>query len=468
VVKLRIETILLAAAFAIQTVFAFWGPIVQKVPVPPGDDPAFHMQYVQDLLAGQSISYPPLFHAVMAILHKISGLDLPRLFTWLTPLLLLAAPFAVWLAARKMLGFRAAAFATATLALVSPAMAKSFGDGNYPNMLSSLVLFPLAVLSILSLIEKVTLKRIVAAMILLVSLPLTHHLSLVWQIPALGLITFFALWQHPKNLSKLLPTLGWIALVSVPAIIFGGRWLLGNLGQGIAAGATVAPILSVRNLSDIIGIVPLLAGLFGLIILLRVKRSVGLTLLAWIVPASLLALSGWIGFTERFARELALPLSIAAGGFAEMVIFKSSPPLLARFLAMFIAGFLLLTAFQLPVGKRGIFALPEGFKALTRVDQAQLLEWREAESLLPETALVATNDPNPYLPFFLHRKIVADDKAATHIYLGIKPPNTPPAVYPYYGRYETATANLESLPNLTLIRKFPSGARLYSVTTNSQ
>lgn len=477
-VKIRIETVLLIIAFAVQTVFAFWGPVMQKAPVPPGDDPAFHMQYAQNLLQ-EGNTYPPLFHAVMAVLQKVSNLDIPTLFTWITPLLLLAAPLTLWFVARKLFGGRAAALGTSAYILTSPALARSYGDGNYPDMLSSLVLFPLAVLTLWNLFEKPSPLRYFVTSLLLLSLPLAHHLSLVWQVPALALLTLWKGWEAYRQgrLPDFRRAMAWLALPGAVAGLI--AWQLTLRGVGLPFGQLArlefAPELSLTGFQEILGSLLVFGGVGALPIVFWHRPRLGWLIFLWALPIFLLARTGVIGFTERFARELAMPLSLALGAAIDYALLRVSSPTLRGGGLMVFATALLLISFQVPIGSGNIFTLPQGFRLLTRVKSADLSEWAMVEGQVPAGAKVMVSNANPYFPLFLHRPlqvIVSPgqllDPSAGYLYLPIKPENTPPEVYPFYRSYDEITKRLGTLPNLALIKEFPSGARLYSVTVSSQ
>jgi hypothetical protein len=478
VAKLRIETILLAAAFAIQTVFAFWGPIVQKAPVPPGDDPAFHMQYAENLFQEGS-SYPPLFHALMAGLQKVSNLDMPTLFTWVTPLLLLAAPLTLWFVARKLFGALAAALGASAYILSSPALARGYGDGNYPDILSSLIIFPLAAMVLWGYLEKPTRRGWFFTALALAALPLAHHLSLAWQIPALALLTLWKGWEayRKERLRDFGRALSWLALPGVVAALVVWHLTLRGIGLpfGQLAGLEFSPELTLVGFQEILGTALVFGGVAALPIVFLKRPRLGWLILLWALPIFFLARTGAIGFTERFARELAMPLSIALGASLDYVMLRISYPALRGAGLAVLSIALLLISFQIPLGVGNSFTLPQGFRLLTRVKSADLSEWSMVERKVPIDEKIIVSNANPYLSIFLNRPlqvIVSPgqllDTSARYFYLPVKPENTPPEVYPFYRSYDEITERLGSLPSLILIQEFPSGARLYSVTTNSQ
>jgi len=490
--KLSPWLLLVLAALAWRIIYAYWTPLVNRYVVPPGDDPAFHLPRIADNLAGHwgllENGYPLGFHFVTALVAKIANWDALTAIRLVGPaLLVLPIPILYFVGKRLFSSAAAGAFAAAAWAFLALAPVRAYGDGNYPNMLAGGVLLPLGLLFLLGSIRKPNRKTIISTVVIFVAIAFIHHLTFAYSIVlALPLLLWWS-WQiltHPERKgNRPLILAGAVVVATGLGLLlwpFYKPLLLPFLEtlrtQGTLAsffGAQSTPI-TWQGLLEVHNPFFLMLGLAGgfLILVSNLERPIKVLLTGWIGLLWLLSTTSVFGLPERFARELAVPLALAAGYFLSF-FFQQAKTWPGRLIFLALPLLLIFSdwraSFQRP------FALPDPYKPLIRVQHEEEFALAALRDAVPPGTTILANNSNPYLPFLVQEKVIIvphPDQVTSLIasqpisllYIGSRPPLTPEDIYPFYVSFDAIREQMMATPNKEKIAELPSGTEIYRLS----
>lgn len=484
--------LLVLAAVAWRTIYAYWTPLVNKYVVPPGDDPAFHVAKISDLLAGHwqilANGYPLGWHLMTAVIAKLFSWDALTAVRLIGPLLLvLPVPILIFVGARLFNRLSAGIFAAVIWTFLALAPIRAYGDGNYPNLLAGSVLVPLALLALALLSQRSTWHRLILLSVSFGSIALVHHLSLIYVL--CGAIPLF-LWWSVKTLrtphvprARLVLAGSVVILAALAAVswpyykplllpfieILRSQGSLAATFGSISAPITWGKLLEVHNpLLVALG----LAGLF-LVLISPLHKSVKILFAGWVGLLWLLSATSIFGLPERFVRELAIPLSLTAGFFLAYFIERPSS-LLGKTALFALAMGLLVLDWQQSFNRP--FALPDPYKPLIRVQHEEEFALATLRSVSSPSTTILTNNSNPYLPYLVDARVLiaisptdVDNKVASErvdlLFIGSRPPLVQEDIYPFYAGFEAITQRMLAIPGKELVEKLPSGTEIYRVKT---
>lgn len=311
--------------------------------VPPGDDGIRHMSQALEIsrtwkISPQAGSFDPLlFHTVLAMLHRLTGIGIVPLTTYGIPALAILSVVMVFVVSRSLFHDRRLAWASFVLfALLSPQPQQIYGDGTYLNLVGALILLPLVLLQLPKLLEpSFKTKRVLFAGLTSGALMLTHSLTSIYFLMILGGLGIYLIgirwkeqWWKNKNLWGYLG----IVLLFVPMVwdfYLGGTMEkilslvgIGTVSQSNILGADFGDAFTRPpgrgDYEWLLNPVLITAALLGLIFFFfyHPKKKYGkVVLLIWALALFLGSRSSAFQLPHRFARDLAMPVAIFAGIF---------------------------------------------------------------------------------------------------------------------------------------------------------
>lgn len=481
---------LLGLILIIRWALISWGFWHDGFLVPPGGDPASHLELISRILANEPLSsYPPGFHLSVAFLAELTGRSPLELLKLIAPVLTVLPVLGVYVLVASWVSPRAGLFAAALLGLTGVSPVIAFADGNYPNLIGTfLVTINLTLLGLL--IRYPTMKYGLLCLGSLLLLTWFHHATLfVWVLVVLPTLLGFLFLRSPELargrrfvFTRIVPFL--VVLVGFGVWQFGPMILALLQSSWTAAMDGVIPDplalpLQFHQYPEVIGSLIWQLGLIGLAFLAlepKLKPEQRLLLLAWFIVPFLVSRTSWAGAPARLSRELAIPLSVSAGILLSWM-FDAVP---ARLRSAAIFGVGLLLFLNTAMWTAGIARLPEGF--------SPLIWWHADDDVkqsvlkrLPVGSTIAYAPSSPYYPALLpEQEFILPDADYLHDpeelsrsftergvdYLFVDTTilgNHDAKAYPYYNGYEAYRTALESFVGARTIVTFSDGSVLREI-----
>jgi hypothetical protein len=281
--------------------------------------------------------YPPGFHAMTAVIARISGLDPLRIYSVLGPALLLLPALSCYALARRLWGHEYGVTAAFFAGAIMGGSYYYFDDAMYPNLTGAQFILVLVVAALTRLYRTPSVRNGLLLALLGSSIVLYHQVtSMYLALLLLGVAVLFLpylLLRDRKRGVALMLSLGLLGLLAVPYALetydlprMIARTLLGaGTDHTATLVGTVIGTQQPYEIGELIGTIVsqpvawlgLLGGLF--VAVESARRRVDLpqalaylTLLLWaglIFAGSRTSLSG---FPQRFGRDLGVPLSVLA------------------------------------------------------------------------------------------------------------------------------------------------------------
>lgn len=477
--------VVLASIIGLRLYLLYWGFWYDRFLVPPGDDVANHISLIKAILTTGSYleisSYPPGYHGLMAVFSKIFSADPFKLVTYSGPILVILPVIATFVLTKRWFNPPAALIAAALVGLTGAGPIFAYGDGNYPNLVGGGFFMILGfAYAILALREK-PLRNSAIATAWLIALALTHHLSFaIFILISLvyAVILIIAHLVFDRSLLKLetikrfiLP--GIVAAMIVGVLIY-GKTLILPLVQGLLTGNQPAYLtayfstpISLGQYGEIVGGLPWLVGILGLITLVFVRSSVPWErrwfIITWIVTLFIASRLSAVGVPGRFVRELTVPLAISGGYFGVWLIGQARTKVYRLIAAGIIAILIVTNTVMLLVGP---FTLPEGFSRLVWFwpeDQEKLAVLQG----LPSQSRIVATPSSPYYEVLIKDRFITvsgDVGNNEYLFIGTKPRGNPDGkVYPYFADFDKIKATLLEFQLAKTIKTFPDGSQIKKV-----
>lgn len=480
---------LLGLAVLWRAIYAYWTPLVNRYLVPPGDDPAFHLDQVDRILHGNVSffhdGYPLGFHLVTAAAAKLFGMDSLTAIRLVPPILLVIPVVVMFIVGRRLFGSVAVgAIAAAAWSFLALAPSRAFGDGNYPNLLAGSIFLPWAMLAFYEFCRERTWKNLLLLIVPTGLIFFTHHLTLIFFLIAslpLGLATLVYRFKKAGGRLKLVGKL--IAAAAALALVGAGVWHIyaplalpywQALLRDHSLGSILGPYSTPPSFAEFLDVhTPffLFLGFVGAVALAITHRSRQLKLLmfGWLGMLLLLSITPVFGLPGRFLRELAVPLALLIGYFPVAFFQQIRTDAGRLLLVLLVAGLFVgdwLYSFHRP------YALPDPFGPLVRVQHDEEPALTTLDIITPPGGVILANNSDPYLGYLVHRKVIVvsnpldvgqilASQPVTTVYVGARPPLTPDNVYPYFENFDATTAALTALPGLVPAEVLGSGTRVY-------
>lgn len=455
--------------------------------VPPGGDPVAHFQVIEQILSGKiSFSgYPEGFHLIAAALIKLFDISTWTFLTNLTPVLIILPALAMFFLLRQIFSLKISVLATSVLLLTSNYPLYAFVDGNFPDMLAYGVFAVLLFAFLIRYFMSKNWRNLIYAGIFLVLIVLVHHFTFFSLLAIL--ITFgflellFYLWDKPMAFwKKTLIFLGAIIIVLTIGYLAGlrlyGGTVLPTIENLILGKANIDSAANSWNIAptyneyyELNGSLVLFFGLAGFLVLLvsglrRKGDESKWLIIIWLLFFFIASRISAFNYLPRFARELALPLTVMMGFLLEY-IFERYPNRnrLGTFLAYGLLGYLMLIYSSLYTG---LGKIPDGLGEHVfywPVDQAKI-DWL-SQNVPKDRAILYNPSANWYFPLKTTNKIIPFDiksnsNAETpYIFDDVKVSNMVPSWVPNYEKNKEALESLTS--NYHLVKTFDDGAKIF-------
>jgi hypothetical protein len=508
---------LLALGFKIFLLFyTYWH---RHYLVPPGGDVIGHYQIIQHIIQTKTISfriYPEGFHLLVVAISKIFHQSIWGVLTNWTPVLIILPALAIFFLLRQLFSLRVSVISASILLLTSNYPLLAFIDGNYPDMLAYGCFGVLAFAFLIRYFRTDKRINLLWAGIFLILIALTHHFTF-FSIFAILLI--FGLWQlllkisHAKIslLKKICFSLGSIILLMAVGYLivfkmYGGMVLpyLHSLitntptKNSIINSWAVAPQYS--DYPDMAGNLVWYFGLAGFFYVLATnfadKKHAKFRPLLIIWPLFFYLMSRFeaANFLPRFARELALPLTVFMAYLFDYLIEKNmNRKRLGQILAFGLIGYLIIINSSLYTG---LDQIPDSLGQhvfYSELDQGKI-DWMSAN--IPKQTTILYNPwgnwffpvrtENMVTPMVLKsdkisivNQYIANPKNLTakaqydvlvdqeknqfsnieYIFDDMPPVNMDPSWYHNYTQNHAVLQSMET--NYQLVKTFEDGAKIY-------
>lgn len=464
-----------------------FGFIYDGFVVPPGGDPAVHIQLAQFLASGHSwlssgLQYPPGFHLLVVGVANLFHISILQSVTILGQITVLLPILATFIIADKWFNRTVALVATALIGLASASPVIAYMDGNYPNLIGSSFLMIIGFTYFVeSLREKPFINSIIAS-IAFILLAFVHHLSFILML-AVIIIYLIVLFIDQHRTGNHLPH-----FKRVGAFAFVGIVLSGGLGwylfgetlflpalTKIIGGSTpsfsdayLSRPLALGDYSATLGPLVLVMGIIGFLLIMNsqspsLKSERKIFVLTWLSVIVALSQLSIIGLPSRLARELAIPFALCGGIVAHSLIVLARE----RWRKWLTLGmlFIFITS-QTTMLMTGPANLPEGFASMIWLDTRDLPKIKALNSL-PNGSTIAMTPSSPYYSALVPNKqlfVSPTLDKARYIFLAAKTKAHPdPVAYPYFAGFEYIDTALRTIPNTKIIFSFPDGSEIREV-----
>jgi len=344
--------------------------------VPPGGDVIEHYQIIQRIIQTKTISfinYPEGFHLLVIAIAKIFHQGVWGVLTNWTPVLIILPAITMFFLLRQLFSLRVSVIASAVLLLASNYPLYAFVDGNYPDMFAYGCFAVLLFAFLIRYFKTNKLINLLWAGIFLVLIALTHNFTFF---NVFAILLIFGLWQlflkifraKISLLKKIYLSFGSIILLLaisyvIISKIYGGMILpyLSSLITDTPTKNSLIHLWAVApNYSDYPGMAGDLVwylGLAGFFYVLLTsftdKKDAKFKplLIIWLLFFYLMSRFQAANFLPRFARELALPLTVFMAYLFDYLIEKNlNRNRLGQILAFGLIGYLVIINSSLYTG----------------------------------------------------------------------------------------------------------------------
>ena len=321
-------------AILVKIYFVYYGYEHAHYLVPPGSDVIQHLAMVKNILAGNlSSQYPPGFHLLIAALSKIFNRDAFYFLTYWTPILIILPTLTIYFLLRQLFSRRVSVITASILLLTSNYPLFAFVDGNYPDMLAYGCFAVLMFAFLIRHYKTQNPRNLIWVGLFLFLTALTHHLTFVSVFSILAIFGFLQLFINLVIEKVKLSKKDWliglavflvviIILVLVNAI-YGSivsSFLNGLLSNNSAiSNAYLVQLLDLGDYPSLEGNLIWYGGILGLIYMVfsvfsnKLENKTKQLVLVWFFFFLIMSRLSASGLPGRFARELALPLTVSLG-----------------------------------------------------------------------------------------------------------------------------------------------------------
>ena len=396
--------------------------------VPPGDDPAVHLQIITNILAGKGwligLPYPPLFHWIVATLAFVTHINAIEAQWAVTTAILglipitVAGLFAIKVSDKRLAALIIGILCTAVMLLLSHQPLQAWGDGNYPNMLAEGILLPLLIYCLNLLHDKWKMTTALATITILALIFATHAMSILIALVVFGagvLLIDLSISQKLQLAGGaiFLTLVAWLKVVGPTISLSTIHSLLAgqsNIVPGLStAYSTITPI---REFSLFFGqpffivAIALLSLVVTMYIFNTSSRYLILLLGIWCISLFLASRVHGLAVPDRFLRDMSYPLIALSTVGITLLARRSLLAVTPVILLLCWIGIRFPTVAQYQFGS--FVPHPNGIRAIEqRIDHNTAMEFIRIGSHIPANAAVVTNLTTSYAPFLLNHATTA-------------------------------------------------------------
>ena len=371
--------LLLPAVLLLALLRGYGGPLLHDWPFMRGVDHYSHAVMAELMMTEGRIEpyliYPPGFHAMTAVLSRLTGLEPLELFPVVAPLLLLLPALALYVLANRLWGWECGV-AAALFSVLLGGTYYYYNDAMYPNLVTSQFLMVLAVAALIGTYASRPSPRGGLLLALLGSSVVLYHpvgsmyLAVVLAFVGLLLVPYLLLRDRPQGVALFLS----LVLLGLLSVVYAwdtydlGGTIAGFFGGSGASSTGAAINMAVGTqlpytldflLGNMVSQPVAWLGLLGVFLVAgellwrrtnRLQTLAYLTLVFWALLLFVGSRTTLTGFPQRFGRDLCVPLAaLAALAFVGVLRSLLGPRKQAA--AVFVASLAVLTASTL-VGVR--------------------------------------------------------------------------------------------------------------------
>ena len=495
--------------------------------VPPGYDAIPHLAMIKSL-SNQSvwanfIGYPKLFHYLIFYLSQIFHQDSFSILTYWTPVLIIFPAIALYFLLKQIFNLKTAVIASLFFLFTSNYPLYGFVDGNYPNILAYgfFAIFCLAFIIKYSKTKK--LFQLYAAIFFYILTGLTHHFSFAELNGILFLSLMAMIFTRQLKLPKPKYNVHYffvflLSLFLLFSLLFAYKlygtqftsFFIGLISnKSVIQDAYLNQAVQYHRYPEIIGPLIWYGGILGFFYMLitflksQEKDYTKMIIFVWVILIYLLSRLPASGLPERFARELAIPITICFAYLIDRIINHPADMRLNRLSVL--AGYGLMI--YLIIINSSLYnpvmldSLPDSFSKMvwyTQADQEKSDYLKNNFSA--DEAIYINLYANPYMQLMTKANLVnfplsgvsmdiynkmkknkqekqdelnynntinslIKDNRGKLFFISPKPKgNTDGAVYPIFGQFEVYDNIMKDLTrNQPIIKKFADGSRLYRI-----
>jgi len=335
--KKKLTNILLlifcGVCISIKLYIVYFGYVFYHYLVPPGYDVIPHSETIKSLLDkniwANFVGYPKLFHYIIFYLSQIFHKDSFYILTYWTPVLIIIPSIAMYFLLRQIFNAKTAIITTAFLLFTENYPLYGFVDGNYPNILGYGFFAIFCLAFFIRFIINKKLLDLSFFIIFYALTALTHHLSFaeltsIILFSTISLFIYF-LFQKTTINKKLIMRVVFLLIILVLIFLLANR-MYGTLfitytnglitGDSVIKDTHLSRAVDYFRYPDIVGPIIWYGGLMGLLYLIssfnnsKESKPIKIIIFAWISILFTLSKLPQSGLPERFAREIALPLTV--------------------------------------------------------------------------------------------------------------------------------------------------------------
>jgi hypothetical protein len=333
--------LLLPAVLLLVLFRGYAGPVVHDWPFIRGVDQYSHAVMADLMMSRGEIEpyliYPPGFHALVAMISRLSGLDPLNIFPVLGPALLLLPALSCYTLARRLWGWPYGVASALFGGVLSGGTYYYFNDAMYPNLVTSQFLLVITIAALVGLYEAPSPRKGLALALIGSSVVLFHPVASMYEAALLALVAAYVLpYLLARERAKGLVLLSSLALLGIICVFYAWqtydlpRTVAGIIGASRSSATDTAVGMAVGTqlpypLGFLVGTMVtqpiawlgLLGALLALAELLdrqtRKSRALAyLTLLPWALLLFLGSRTSQTGFPQRFGRDVGIPLAVLA------------------------------------------------------------------------------------------------------------------------------------------------------------
>lgn len=422
--------------FGFLGLFSYGNQLLYRYLVPPGGDAINHVAIVDRILSGQYaqvLHYHLAWHAIVALITRISGVESITVMAWLGPMLLVVGGITLFYFNKRYFGVVAGLVSLVLISFLSRQPLQTFSDGGFPNVLAVMIVLPLAMIA-LERISTVTNKPGATLIFILAmaGLFLSHHLTTLVAIPVMAayVVVQVMLALDRTRLSKaviLLIPIAFYLLFAIGAFIvlpLLGETTIGDLARNFVAvdgswpfihliGQLANPnaIIDLPSYPNAIGEAVVYLGTIGVLVAAYyfVKESnsprgrISLLLLIWLTFLLFGSQTPALGFPVRLMRDLAVPLALLGGVLAQAVYNVITARKIPTIFAVVIILLGLTNGYLTLVDRVKAIGAPNPLVYHRAEDQKMSL-WITQN--LPPNRIIGVMADDPYLPIFIDNQNV--------------------------------------------------------------
>jgi hypothetical protein len=376
--------LLLPAVLLLALARGYSGPVLHDWPFIRGVDHYSHAVMAQLMMTEGRIEpyliYPPGFHAMTAVLSRLTSLEPLELFPVLAPLLLLLPALALYVLANRLWGWQCGVVA-ALFSVLLGGTYYYYNDAMYPNFVTSQFLMVLVIAALMALyasppsVRGGLLLAVLGSSVVLYHQVASMYLAVMLALVGLFFVPYLLLRDRSKGVALFLS----LALLGLLSTLYAwdtydlGGTVAGLFGGSGTSSTSAAVTMAVGTqlaypleflLGNMVSQPVAWLGMLGALLVAgelvwrrtdRPQALAYLTVLLWALLLFAGSRSSLTGFPQRFGRDLCVPLAVLAA-LAFVVVFRSLSGDRRQTAAVFVASLAVLMAGTL-VGVRAASSL---------------------------------------------------------------------------------------------------------------